>query len=259
MVTGDDARTPLSPATHADVFSPSNTEHSPMTTETVLIVGASRGLGLGLAHEYAARGWRVIGTVRTANPPEALLALAAETGNRVRVEMVDINLPEQVTALRERLEGERIDLLFVNAGISNGESETIPQTSTESFTKLLVTNALSPMRVIEALADLVPADGVITAMSSGLGSVANNTRAGWEIYRASKASLNTMLRSFAIRRGGSRTVLAVAPGWVRTDMGGPSATLDIETSVRGMVDAIAARRGKPGAAFVDYLGNDVPW
>jgi NAD(P)-dependent dehydrogenase (short-subunit alcohol dehydrogenase family) len=100
---------------------------------------------------------------------------------------------------------------------------------------------------------------VIAAMSSGLGSVANNTRAGWEIYRASKASLNTMLRSFSVRRGDGRTVLAVVPGWVRTDMGGPNAALDVETSVRGMVDAIAARRGRPGAAYVDYQGNDVAW
>jgi NAD(P)-dependent dehydrogenase (short-subunit alcohol dehydrogenase family) len=76
---------------------------------------------------------------------------------------------------------------------------------------------------------------------------------------ASKASLNMMLCSFAVRRDGGRTVLAVSPGWVTTDMGGPDAALDVETSVRGMVDAIAARRGQPGAAFVDYQGNDVAW
>jgi NAD(P)-dependent dehydrogenase (short-subunit alcohol dehydrogenase family) len=228
-------------------------------TKTVLIVGASRGLGLGLAREYHKRGWQVIGTVRSTNPPMPLHALALDSKGRVRVEMVDINMPEQVTAIRDRLADERIDLLFVNAGISNGNGETVPDTSTEAFTTLMVTNALSPLRVIEAFADLVPDDGVIAAMSSGLGSVTNNTIAGWEIYRASKASLNTMLRSFAVRRGGERTVLAVAPGWVRTDMGGPDATLDVETSVRGMVDAIAARHGQPGAAFVNYQGNDLPW
>jgi NAD(P)-dependent dehydrogenase (short-subunit alcohol dehydrogenase family) len=222
-------------------------------------VGTSRGLGLGLAREYARRGWRVIGTVRAAHPPTGLHALAAGSDGRVRVEMLDINVPEQVAALRERLAGERIDLLFVNAGISNGAGETVPQTTTEAFTKLMLTNALSPLRVVETFADLVPAAGVIAAMSSGLGSVANNTRAGWEVYRASKAALNTMLRSFAIRRGGGRTVLAVTPGWVRTDMGGAGARLDVQTSVRGMVEAIAARRGRPGAAFVDYQGNDVAW
>jgi len=228
-------------------------------TETVLIVGASRGLGLGLAREYANRGWRVIATVRAANPPTGLHALAAEAASPVRVEMVDINVPGQVAALRQQLAGERIDLLFVNAGISNGEGETVAQTSTEAFTTMMLTNALSPLRVVEACADLVPADGVIAAMSSDLGSVANNTHAGWEIYRASKAALNTMLRSFAVRRSGGRTVLAVAPGWVRTDMGGPNAAIDVATSVRGIADAIAARRGQPGAWFVNYKGRDVPW
>jgi NAD(P)-dependent dehydrogenase (short-subunit alcohol dehydrogenase family) len=227
-------------------------------TETALIVGASSGLGLGLARAYAKRGWRVIGTVRGAGAT-GLHALADEAKGRVRIETVDITMHDQVTALRERLAGEELDLLFINAGISNGEGETVPLSSTEAFIRLMVTNAWSPMRVIEAFADLVPPSGVIAAMSSGLGSVANNTRAGWEIYRASKAALNTMLRSFAVRRGDGRTVLAVAPGWVRTDMGGPNAVLDVATSVQGIIDAIAARRGRPGAAYVDHLGNDVAW
>lgn len=228
-------------------------------TETALIVGASRGLGLGLARAYASRGWRVIGTVRSAGAKTGLHALADATEGRVRVEMVDINIPDQVAALRAQLAGERLDLLFVNAGISNGAGETLPLSSTEAFIRLMTTNALSPLRVIEAFADLVPADGVIAAMSSGLGSVTNNTGGGWEIYRASKAALNTMLRSFAARRGDGRTVLAVAPGWVRTDMGGPNAAFDVETSVHGIVDTIADRRGRPGAAYVDYRGNDVTW
>lgn len=227
--------------------------------QLVLIIGASRGLGLGLAAEYAKRGWRVIGTVRDDGRQTGLHALAASTEGRVEVETVDINLPEQVAALRGRLDGQKIDLLFVNAGISNGAAETVAQSSVDDFTRLMVTNAWNPMRIIEAFAGLVPPKGVIAAMSSGLGSVTNNTRAGWEIYRASKAALNTMLRSFSVRSGAGRTVLAVAPGWVRTDMGGPSASLDIETSVRGIADAIAAKRGKPGSAYIDYQGNDVPW
>jgi NAD(P)-dependent dehydrogenase (short-subunit alcohol dehydrogenase family) len=91
----------------------------------------------------------VIGTVRSANPLTGLHALAADIAGRVLVEMVDINFPEQVSAHRERLAGQRIDdLLFVNAGISNGQAETVAQTTTDAFTTLLVTNALSPMRVI---------------------------------------------------------------------------------------------------------------
>jgi NAD(P)-dependent dehydrogenase (short-subunit alcohol dehydrogenase family) len=227
--------------------------------ETVLIIGASRGLGLGLACEYVKRGRRVIGTVRTTNPPTALHELAADAHGLVRVEMLDINVEDQVAALRRRLHGETIDLLIMNAGISNGPDETVPLTSTQAFTTLMVTNALSPLRVIEAFADLVPRDGVIAAMSSALGSVANNNRGGYEIYRASKAALNMMLRSFYIRRGDGRTILAMVPGWVRTELGGLNAPLDVDTSVRGVIDTIVARRGRPGIAYVDYQGNDVAW
>ncbi len=227
------------------------------SSATVLIVGASRGLGLGLVREYAGQGRKVIGTVRSADPPTGLHALAA--AGRVRVELLDINHSDQVAALRARLAGEAIDVLFVNAGISDSSADTLPAASTEAFTRLMLTNALSPMRVVEAFADLVVPDGIVAAMSSGLGSVANNSSAGMEIYRASKAALNMMLRSFAVRAGGRRTVLAVAPGWVRTDMGGPGAPLDVATSTRGIVAALAARRGQPGAAFIDHRGNDVAW
>jgi NAD(P)-dependent dehydrogenase (short-subunit alcohol dehydrogenase family) len=225
-----------------------------MPQQTALIVGASRGLGLGLAQEYASRGWSVIGTVRdTANPGK----LAEIAG--VRIERVDINHTGEVLELHDRLACTALDLLFVNAGVSNGAEETLPDVSTEDFIRVMTTNALSPLRVIESLADLVTPTGTIAAMSSGLGSVANNDRGGWEIYRASKASLNTLLRSYAVRAGGDRTILAVAPGWVRTDMGGPNALLDVETSVRGMADTLAKWQGKGGVAYVDYQGQTVPW
>lgn len=232
---------------------------SPSTPDLAVIIGASRGLGLGLAREYLRRGWRVIGTVREAGGRARLEALAGEAGGRLEIEAVDINEPDQVAALRRRLEGRAIDLLFVNAGIANDPGETVGQMTTEAFIHLMTTNALSPLRVVEALGGLVKPDGVIAAMSSGLGSVAGNTSGGWEVYRASKASLNTLLRSYVVRAGGGRAVLAVAPGWVRTDMGGPNATLDVETSVRGIADAIAARRGKAGAAFIDHQGHTVAW
>jgi NAD(P)-dependent dehydrogenase (short-subunit alcohol dehydrogenase family) len=222
-----------------------------MQSKRVLIIGASRGLGLGLAREYLARGWDVTATVR-GEAPAPLRDLA------VHVERVDINEPEQVAALRDRLAGQRFDLLFVNAGVSNGPAETIAEVSTETFTRVLLTNALSPMRVIEALAPL--ATGAIAAMSSGLGSVADNEAGGWEVYRASKAALNTLMRSFAARhRGDPRSLFLIAPGWVRTDMGGPSAALDVGTSCRGVADAIAARAGTAGLHYVNYQGRTVRW
>jgi NAD(P)-dependent dehydrogenase (short-subunit alcohol dehydrogenase family) len=124
----------------------------------------------------------------------------------------------------------------------------------------MVTNALSPMRVIEALEDLVAPAGVIGAMSSGQGSVANNTAGGREVYRGSKAALNTFMRSFAARQSHTaRGLLLLAPGWIRTDLGGSDAPYTIEESAPLLADVILSRRGAAGLAYLDRWGKTVPW
>jgi NAD(P)-dependent dehydrogenase (short-subunit alcohol dehydrogenase family) len=226
---------------------------------TVLVVGASRGLGYALAAEYLERGSRVVATVRGGDRTP-LHELAETAGGRLEIEHVDINAPEQVEGLRDRLVARRFDLLFVNAGVANDREETSAQVTTEEFTRLMVTNALSPMRVIQTLGELVDPDGTIAIMSSGLGSIANNSRGGWEIYRASKSALNQLMRSYAARHHDEkRTLLVMAPGWVRTEMGGADATLTIEDSIPNLVTTIAAQRGRPGLQYLDYLGRTVPW
>jgi NAD(P)-dependent dehydrogenase (short-subunit alcohol dehydrogenase family) len=227
---------------------------------TALIVGASRGLGWGLVREYARRGWRVIGTVRDASSVTPLHALVDELPDRIEVETLEVTDPTQIAALRERLSGRRIDLLFVNAGIANDPNERIDAVSTEDFNRVLVTNTLAPLRIVEAMADLVNADGRIAVMSSGLGSIANNDDGGWDVYRASKAAVNMLMKSFAARRASEqRTIYVIAPGWVRTAMGGPDASLAIETSIPGVVDAIESRKGTRGLVYVDYRNQIVPW
>jgi NAD(P)-dependent dehydrogenase (short-subunit alcohol dehydrogenase family) len=144
--------------------------------------------------------------------------------------------------------------------VTNGPEETVADVSTETFVRLMVTNALSPMRVIEALQDLVAPDGTIGVMSSGQGSVANNHKGGFEIYRASKSALNQLMRSFAARHAGDpRTLLLMAPGWVQTDLGGAAAPLTIDQSVPGVVDTIQAQAGKGGLQYLDYQGRTVRW
>jgi NAD(P)-dependent dehydrogenase (short-subunit alcohol dehydrogenase family) len=225
----------------------------------LLLFGASRGLGLAIAEEYLKRGWRVVATARK-ETGTALHALAAKADGRLEVEVVDIADPAQVTALRTRLGSSRFDLLFVNAGVKNDDRETIADVSTEEFVRVMVTNALSPMRVVEAFQDLVPPTGAVAIMSSGQGSVGNNETGGYEVYRASKAALNTLMRSFAARhRDDPRTLLLLAPGWVRTDMGGPGARLSVDDSIPNLVKVIEAQRGKSGLQYLDYLGQTVPW
>jgi NAD(P)-dependent dehydrogenase (short-subunit alcohol dehydrogenase family) len=116
------------------------------------------------------------------------------------------------------------------------------------------------MRVIERLQDLVAPTGTIGVMSSGLGSVANNNAGGYEVYRASKAALNTLMRCLDARtRAGRRTLLVMAPGWVRTDMGGADAPLGIEDSIPKLVSVIEGQEGKGSLRYLDYLGRAVPW
>jgi len=226
-----------------------------------LIAGAGRGLGLAMAEEFLAKGWSVIGTVRPGSPRTRLHELAESAGGRVEVALLDINEPAQIAALRERLAGRTLDILFVNAGVAPADQHVrIGEVTTEEFTRVMVTNALSPMRVIESLQDLVPADGVIGAMSSGQGSIANNETGLREVYRGSKAALNMFMRSFAARQPGpARTMLVMAPGWVRTSLGGPDAPLGIQDSIPGLVSVILEQKGTPGLRYLDRFGQTVPW
>jgi NAD(P)-dependent dehydrogenase (short-subunit alcohol dehydrogenase family) len=230
------------------------------SNKSLLIIGASRGLGYAMVEEFLKRGWSVVGTVR-GNARTKLHDLADSATGRVEIETVDINAPDQVAALRARLAGRVFDVLFVNAGVTNNnQQETIAEVATEEFVRVMVTNALSPMRVLEALQDLVGRSGTIGVMSSGQGSVANNTRGMREVYRGSKAALNTFMRSFAARHSDDpRAMVLMAPGWVRTDMGGDDAPLRIEDSIPKLVDTLLSVQGKAGLQYLDYLGRTVPW
>lgn len=231
----------------------------PSPHKTALLVGASRGLGFAMVEEYLKRGWRVIATAR-ANSTERLRRLAQDGAGMLEVETVDITREDEIAALRTRLAKRRLDLLFVNAGVKNDDRETIADVSTGEFVRVMVTNALAPMRVVEAFEDLVAPDGTIGVMSSGQGSVANNQNGNYEVYRGSKAALNMFMRSFAARHAGdSRALLLMAPGWVRTDMGGPDARLSIDESIPALVSVIETQQGRPGLQYLDYLGRVVPW
>src|SRR5712691_3250385 len=226
-----------------------------------LVVGASRGLGWGLAAELQGRGWNVVATVRDEAGERRLQALAGKRGGTIGVEHVDINDDARVAGLRRRLDGRVFDLVFVNAGIALPDEAPAARASRDDAAELFLTNAVAPIRFARAFVDRVrEGTGIIAVMSSGLGSVADKTNSYGQLYSASKAALNSLSRSFAASLGRHRiTVLSVAPGWVRTDMGGPGASLSVEESTRGIVDVLEARAGTGRHGFVDYRGREVAW
>lgn len=228
-----------------------------MTEQTALIVGASRGLGFALAAEWLTRGWRVVATVRSRSTE--LDALASRYPGRLEIETLEINDVDSVRALRQRLDGRRLDVLFVNAGIARAITASPGSASEADFLDMMLTNAFSPVRAVELLRELVPPGGTVALMSSELASI-GNADGGWQLYASSKAALNMLMKGYAAKHADDgHALLLVAPGWVRTEMGGSDALLSVGESIPLVVDMIEANRGKAGLRYVDRFNRPLPW
>ena len=219
-----------------------------MGERRALVIGASRGLGSVLVAELGRRRWRVVATTRDGAP-----APGAD-----RVEQLEMTDSAQVAELRERLT-EPLDLLFVNAAIDRGNLP-IGEVPAEMFGEVMLTNAWAPLRVLEGLRETVVPGGMVAVMSSEQGSISLNTEPGYELYKASKAALNQLMRSYATRHAGDgRTKLLLDPGHNRTRLGGPDAPLLPEESIPSLVSVLEANRGAAGLRFLDRHGEPVPW
>jgi NAD(P)-dependent dehydrogenase (short-subunit alcohol dehydrogenase family) len=225
-------------------------------TKTALIIGASRGLGLGLVQCLSEQGWQVTATVRDLHNPDG-----PQTIPEVLVETLDINDLNSVEAFTDKLKGQTFDLLFINAGISGTRPQSAADATAEELGHLFTTNATSPIRLAEKMVGQVRTDtGVLAFMSSVLGSVACPEGNDMALYKASKAALNSLTNTFVTELPEPRpTVLSMHPGWVKTDMGGEEAPLDVLTSTTGMVEQIDAYAGKGGHHFINYKGETIPW
>ena len=225
-----------------------------------LIVGASRGLGLGLVEEFARRGWGVLGTVRDeASAPElGQLGL----GGKARVERLDVTDRASAERLRDLLKDEApFDVLFMNAGVGHPKGKTVLTASDEEAIGQFMTNAIGTVRTAEILVPLVTeGTGVVAFMTSHLGSVGDRETDHADLYSASKAAQNSLARSFAVRQWARRlTVLSLHPGWVRTELGGDAAPVEVEESVPGLVDIVERSHGKHRHLFLNFKGETLPW
>lgn len=212
---------------------------------TALITGTGRGLGKELARQYAAEGWRVIGTERSAKA-------------KYRLEVTD---HKQVTQLAAQLKGEPIDVLFCNAGTYGPRGMALGKLDYKAWEEVLRVNLLGPAALVEALVGNVAASDhkVIAVMSSRLGSIAEASGSSF-LYATSKAALNALAKGLAVTLAGRGIiVVALSPGWVRTDMGGKGAPLSPETSVQGLRKVIAGLAPEHSGRFLSYDGSGIPW
>ncbi len=224
-------------------------------TQTWLITGSNRGIGLELARQVQARGDAVIGTCRDPDSATGLQELG------ITAEELDVASGHSVLSLAEKLEGTPIDVLVNNAGIGGG-NRGLPDLEFELLIECFETNSVGPLRVTSALLPNLRAGQrrVVANLTSRMGSVADNTSGGYYAYRMSKAALNMANRSMAHELGEARIISVVFhPGWVQTDMGGEHAPLPVEQSVRGLLEVIDKLTLEDSGGFFDHAGETIPW
>ncbi|MEZ5650798.1 MAG: SDR family oxidoreductase [Burkholderiaceae bacterium] len=222
---------------------------------TALVIGASRGIGLEFVRQYVSEGWQVFGTHRTEGDRQMLRSAGAHTLR------LDVNEPEDLAGIAWQLDGERIDVAIVNAGVYGPRDSAVGQNpDDESFDLVMRTNVLGAMRLLPVLAPmLIESAGSLVFVSSKMGSITETHHNFGALYRISKAAINMVARlAHAQYADQGVRVLSVHPGWVRTDMGGPNAEISVQTSVEGL-RAVIADRGCAGGGFYDYRGSSLPW
>jgi NAD(P)-dependent dehydrogenase (short-subunit alcohol dehydrogenase family) len=222
---------------------------------TVLITGANRGIGLELSRQYAAAGWRVIGTARKPESARELIELGAD------VLQLDVTDPASVERMVQALGGRPVDLLVNNAGILP-MMRSVEEADMAAYQRVMDVNTLGPVRVTRSILPNLRSGQLrmIVNITSNLGSIAGNTSGGFYGYRESKAALNMFTKSLAADLGPEGfTCIVLHPGWVRTDMGGPNAPTTVQESALGMRRVIDGLSRADNGTFWSFEGERVPW
>lgn len=227
----------------------------------VVITGANRGIGLTFVEHYLADGWRVSACCRDpSNAPE--LCQMMSRFNQLQVIELDVTSADSIATLNQKLGTVPIDLLIHNAGYYGPKGVRFGDTDVKQWRTVLEVNTIAPLVLTEALYENLKrsSGAALVFISSKVGSMSDNSSGGGYYYRSSKAALNSIVKSLSIdlRPDGIRCV-ALHPGWVKTDMGGPNALIDTDTSVRGMMAVIKELTFEQSGHFYDYQGSSIDW
>jgi NAD(P)-dependent dehydrogenase (short-subunit alcohol dehydrogenase family) len=226
-----------------------------------LVVGANRGIGLGVTEAFLSANWDVVATARRPEQATALRELADRHAGRVTILPLEMNDPAALDGFGRALGDRKLDVALINAGVAGPDHRSANAATAEEIGALMFTNAIAPIRLARTIVPhLKPGPGVLTFQSSVMGSVAMNSGGGHELYRASKAALNSLTRGlWGELRGKRLTVLSLHPGWVATDMGGRGAPVSVADSARGIVRVIEAQSGAHQHRYLDYTGAEIAW
>lgn len=230
--------------------------------DKVLITGANRGLGLEMARQYASDGWRVYACCRQPERAHDLGRLAAATDGRLSIHPLEVTNAAQVAALPAVLGDDSLDLLINNAGVYGQDDAGFGNTDVQAWLRTFEVNAIAPLKIMEALVDAVARSRrrVMACVSSKMGSMADNRSGGSYVYRSSKAALNAVVVSAAVDlRHRGITVVALNPGWVKTDMGGPNAEITVTESVTALRAVLDGLGPSDSGWFIDVDGTTIPW
>lgn len=230
-----------------------------MTAKTILITGANRGIGLEYVKQYAEQGEVVYATVRNVQSATALQALAGQHAN-IHLLSLDVADLSAIRTLANQLSELTIDILISNAGVY--PSSRFGDTDAQDWLHAFQVNTLTTYYLAEAFLPHMQRakQAKLIAMTSKMGSIADNGSGGEYIYRSSKTALNMVVKSLALDlRQFNIAVAMLHPGWVRTDMGGPNGLIDTDTSVAGLRKVIETLTMTQSGEFIAYDGKTVPW
>jgi NAD(P)-dependent dehydrogenase (short-subunit alcohol dehydrogenase family) len=230
-------------------------------TDTILITGSNRGIGLELTKQYTEAGWRVFACCRVPDRASELQSLANQYDN-LSLHALDVTDLERIRVLANELQNQPVDILFNNAGSYGPMEARFGNTDEAQWLECLRINTIAPMNIMQAFVNHVAASNrkIIAGMSSKMGSMADNGSGGSYIYRSSKAALNAVLKSAAIDlRPLDIKVAILHPGWVKTDMGGPNAEITVQQCVSGLRKILDNMTLDNSGHFFDIDGSTIPW